>query len=197
MSILGMGNVGYGIGAMGILAALALIAFIVLAIVGYIKFIGKNADTTSKFGRFFNFDHFFIETILKTLYLVSVIGITIFSIYTWISLTFAAGFVGVFFGLFSGVLIFAIGQFVCRMLFEASMMFVRLVVDVHDIKKETIGEASNHEDEIVESVTEPIVPEAPPLYQEAQSSASSTWTCSCGKEDNVGRFCSRCGQPRS
>ncbi len=33
--------------------------------------------------------------------------------------------------------------------------------------------------------------------QQAQKPKSETWDCSCGKTENVGNFCSNCGQKKS
>lgn len=187
-------------GSVGWLSVLGFIAIVVLTIVGYVKFIGKNADRSSKGARFFHFDHFYIEKILKAVYLFSVVCITVAAVITPLSAAVAASafsyyfdfgeVVGAFFaGLFAGVLIFLIGQFLCRICFEYSLMFVRLVTDARAIRTAVAGDPVGG--------SQPVPPMGGAQAPVGQQPAIPAWTClQCGRTGNVGSFCGSCGAPR-
>ncbi len=130
---------GAAIGSM-VLLVVVLIAGLVLTIVACVKYLGKNGDRSSRLGRLFNFDHLFVETIMKVVYIMSVIGITLGCL--WFILTTAfVGNVGVFFAsLFGGVIMFFILQLLCRLSFEMTMAFVRMSSDVHAMRKTVVGD---------------------------------------------------------
>lgn len=123
------------VAASGVLAILAVIAVIVLTILACIKFLGKNGDRTSRLGRLFNFDHLFIETIIKVFYIMSFIGITVFLVWLVITSTLAGGIVGFFGSLLGSIVAFFVLQFLCRLSFEMTMAFIRMSSDAHAIRK--------------------------------------------------------------
>lgn len=128
------------VAASGVLAILAVIAVIVLTILACIKFLGKNGDRTSRLGRLFNFDHLFIETIIKVFYIMSFIGITVFLVWLVITSTLAGGIVGFFGSLLGSIVAFFVLQFLCRLSFEMTMAFIRMSSDAHAIRKAVVGE---------------------------------------------------------
>ena len=188
------------------LSVLGFIAIVALAIMGYIKFLGKNADRSSKGARFFHFDHFYIEKILKAIYLFSVVSITVIAVITPLSAAITAsafsyylGFgdvVGAFFaGLFAGVLIFLVGQFLSRICFEYSLMFVRLVTDTRAIRTAVAGDPVGASQPPMPSQTVP--PMGGAQVPTAPYPVASAWTCAqCGRAGNTGSFCGSCGAPR-
>ena len=128
------------VAASGVLAILAVIAVIVLTILACIKFLGKNGDRTSRLGKLFNFDHLFIETIIKVFYIMSFIGITVFLVWLVITSTLAGGIVGFFGSLLGSIVAFFVLQFLCRLSFEMTMAFVRMSSDVHAMRKTVVGD---------------------------------------------------------
>lgn len=136
----GMSSGLMAVAAAGVLAIIAVIAVIVLTIVACVKFLGKNGDRTSKLGRLFNFDHLFIETIMKVFYIMSVVGISVF--YVWLVITSAigGGFGGFFGALLGGAVMFFLMQLLCRLSFEITMAFVRMSSDVHAMRKTVVGD---------------------------------------------------------
>lgn len=128
------------VAASGVLAILAVIAVIVLTILACIKFLGKNGDRTSRLGRLFNFDHLFIETIIKVFYIMSFIGITVFLVWLVITSALAGGIVGFFGSLLGSIVAFFVLQFLCRLSFEMTMAFIRMSSDAHAIRKAVVGE---------------------------------------------------------
>lgn len=138
-------NYGYGSAAMaaaisGILMVVAVIAVVVLTVVACVKFLGKNGDRSSKLGRLFNFDHLFIESIMKFFYILSVVSITVFSVYAVIEGGVVGGFGGFFGSLLVTAVVFFLLQFFCRMSFEMMMAFIRMSSDAHAIRKTVVGD---------------------------------------------------------
>ncbi len=195
----------------GWLTVLAFVAIVALTVVGYVKFLGKGADRRSKGGSFFQFDHFYIEKILKAVYLFSVVCITVTAVVTpFGSAIIASSYyldfgtvVGSFFGgLVTGILIFLIGQFLCRICFEYSLMFVRLATDARAIRNTVAGEpgaggaASAQAQAYAPAGSRGAAPSGSP-YPQQPVQAPSTWTCpQCGRAGNAGSFCGSCGTPR-
>lgn len=127
---------------------IALVVFVIIAVVFYARYIGGAPKRKSRLGRFFNFDYFYIERILKTFYMVLAVFVTIMCIFTpfgiLISVSyfsdFGAGF-GAFLVSIIGVIIaFLILQFILRIGFEWMMMFIRLVVDTRAIRNSVSGD---------------------------------------------------------
>lgn len=67
--------------AVDIIAPILGIAAIAAAIVLFIKFASKKADKTKPLTKFFSFDHLFIESITKFLYVFSTTSIAALSLY--------------------------------------------------------------------------------------------------------------------
>ena len=130
---------GAAIGSM-VLLVIVLIAGLVLTIVACVKYLGKNGDRSSRLGRLFNFDHLFVETIMKVVYIMSVIGITLGCLWAVLTTAFV-GNVGTFFvSLLVGIVMFFILQLICRLSFEMTMAFVRMSSDVHAMRKTVVGD---------------------------------------------------------
>lgn len=130
---------GAAIGSM-VLLVIVLIAGLVLTIVACVKYLGKNGDRSSRLGRLFNFDHLFVETIMKVVYIMSVIGITLGCLWAVLTTAFV-GNVGTFFvSLLVGIVMFFILQLLCRLSFEMTMAFVRMSSDVHAMRKTVVGD---------------------------------------------------------
>lgn len=224
MKIFGIGVGMDAFAGAGWLAFLGALAVIALTVIGYIKFIGKNANRSSRASKFFQFDHFFIERILKAIYLFSVICITVFSVimpfaaaFSVASLSYRAD-IGVIFAtffstLFASIIGFLVFQFLCRISFEGMMMFIRLVTDARDIRNAVAGEpgtggvnggsAAHNGAAATYYGTAGAVGTASARTTTQVSSAAqtraaapATWTCSCGRGGNTGSFCGACGKPR-
>lgn len=138
------------LGGAGVLSILAFVAIIGLTVFVYIKFMGKNADPNSKGTKFFRFDHFYIEKILHFIYLLNAVAITVVAVLTPFGTASAASMmydatfldvVGSFFGgIFSGLLLFLISQFICRIVFEYLLIFVRMSNDAREIRNVVAGQ---------------------------------------------------------
>lgn len=193
-------------GGVGWLTGLGVVTAIVLTIVGYVMFLSKNANRSSQGARFFHFDHFYVEKVLKVIYLFIAALITMIAILTPFGSAITVGRVyddfglvmGAFFsGLLSGVLIFLIGQFVCRIMFEYALMFVRLVTDARAIRNTIVGEPGMDGGGVQPvAPTRPTAPAGIPAGMYSEPQAPATWTCQCGRTGNTGSFCGACGRPR-
>lgn len=122
----------------GALSVVAVLAFIALCVAGYIMLLGKNAShRTSALGRFFNFDHFYIEKVLQVLNLIAAVGIAVFA--CWLALSSFGSPLLILPGILLGALVFFVGQFVNRIIFEGALLFVRLVTDTQAIRNTVVG----------------------------------------------------------
>jgi hypothetical protein len=100
--------------------------------------LGKNAShRTSALGRFFNFDHFYIEKVLQVLNLIAAVGIAVFA--CWLALSSFGSPLLILPGILLGALVFFVGQFVNRIIFEGALLFVRLVTDTQAIRNTVAG----------------------------------------------------------
>ena len=205
--------------AIDIIAPILGIAAIAAAIVLFIKFASKKADKTKPLTKFFSFDHLFIESITKFLYVFSTTSIAAFClIFPFMSAASKSGVraMGSFFeGLIIAIFAFVILEVVNRLFFEWSMMFIRGAVDLHDIRNKMLGSTDSASNDSIDlsgifaakrrssdtptSKAEQTVAQPP---QPAQPTvpispvAASTWDCPCGKTGNAGSFCPKCGHPR-
>ena len=144
-----MNSFGMIMGGAGFLSLLAMVGVIALTIVLYIKFLGKKADPNAKGTKFFRFDHFYIEKILHFIYLLNVVAITVVAVLTPFAAASTAGMmygstffdvVGAFFGgIVTGLILFAVSQFICRVVFEYLLIFVRMSNDARDIRNVVTG----------------------------------------------------------
>ena len=208
--------------AIDIIAPILGIAAIAGAIVLFIKFASKKADKTKPLTKFFSFDHLFIESITKFLYVFSTTSIAAFClILPFMSAASKSGVraMGAFFeGLIIAVFAFVIFEVVNRLLFEWSMMFIRGAVDLHDIRNKMLGSTDSAfndsidlsgifaakrrsgntpTDKAEQSAAQPSQPSQPAQPTVPISPvAASTWYCPCGKTGNAGSFCPKCGHPR-
>lgn len=140
-------NYGYGgrassasssFAGLGIVAIILAIAVIVLSIVLYRKFVGKKANPNSSMTKFFRFDHLFIDKFIKFFFILDALAIAAFCIYLPF-LGATSGIGGFFAMLFLGILLLVILEVVNRLLYEGVMLFVRLVIDVGDIRSKIVG----------------------------------------------------------
>ena len=205
--------------AIDIIAPILGIAAIAAAIVLFIKFASKKADKTKPLTKFFSFDHLFIESITKFLYVFSTTSIAAFClILPFMSAASKSGVraMGAFFeGLIIAVFAFVILEVVNRLLFEWSMMFIRGAVDLHDIRNKMLGSTDSAFNDSIDlsgifaakrrssdtptskaeqTVAQPSQPAQPTAL--INPVVTSTWDCPCGKTGNAGSFCPKCGHPR-
>ena len=205
--------------AIGIIAPILGIAAIAAAIVLFIKFASKKADKTKPLTKFFSFDHLFIESITKFLYVFSTTSIAAFClIFPFMSAASKSGVraMGSFFeGLIIAIFAFVIFEVVNRLLFEWSMMFIRGAVDLHDIRNKMLGSTDSAFNDSIDlsgifaakrrssdtptskaeqTVAQPSQPAQPTVP--INPVVTSTWDCPCGKTGNAGSFCPKCGHPR-
>lgn len=205
--------------AIDIIAPILGIAAIASAIVLFIKFASKKADKTKPLTKFFSFDHLFIESITKFLYVFSTTWIAAFClIIPFMSAASKSGVraMGAFFeGLVIAVFAFVIFEVVNRLLFEWSMMFIRGAVDLHDIRNKMLGSTDSAFNDSIDlsgifaakrrssdtptsraeqTVAQPSQPAQPTVP--INPVVTSTWDCPCGKTGNAGSFCPKCGHPR-
>lgn len=204
---------------MGIIAPVLGAGAIAAAIVLFVKFASKKADKTKPLTKFFSFDHLFIESITKFLYVFSATWIAAFClIIPFMSAASKSGVraMGAFFeGLVIAVFAFVIFEVVNRLLFEWSMMFIRGAVDLHDIRNKMLGSTDSAFNDSIDlsgifvakrrssdTPTSKAEQTAAQPSQPAQPTvpispvAASTWDCPCGKTGNAGSFCPKCGRPR-
>lgn len=204
---------------MGIIAPVLGAGAIAAAIVLFVKFASKKADKTKPLTKFFSFDHLFIESITKFLYVFSTTWIAAFClIIPFMSAASKSGVraMGAFFeGLVIAVFAFVIFEVVNRLLFEWSMMFIRGAVDLHDIRNKMLGSTDSAFNDSIDlsgifvakrrssdTPTSKAEQTAAQPSQPAQPTvpispvAASTWDCPCGKTGNAGSFCPKCGRPR-
>ena len=198
----------------GALAVIAILAFIALCVVGYIMLLGKNASRrTSALGRFFNFDHFYIEKVLQVLNLIAAVGIAVFA--CWMALSSFSSPLLILPGILLGALVFFVGQFINRIIFEEALLFVRLVTDTQAIRNtvagpraasvpptpaEPVAPAAGYRAPAAETSAPapnaPAAPAVPVAPAPAESAVHASWRCpSCGTE-NDGNFCVSCGTKR-
>lgn len=201
----------------GALAVIAILAFIALCVVGYIMLLGKNASRrTSALGRFFNFDHFYIEKVLQVLNLIAAVGIAVFA--CWMALSSFSSPLLILPGILLGALVFFVGQFINRIIFEGALLFVRLVTDTQAIRNKVAGPRAAAAPQAPATPAVPVAPAAgycapaaetaapapsapaapttPVAPAPAENPANASWRCpSCGTE-NDGNFCVSCGTKR-
>ena len=205
--------------AIDIIAPILGIAAIAAAIVLFIKFASKKADKTKPLTKFFSFDHLFIESITKFLYVFSTTSIAAFClIFPFMSAASKSGVraMGSFFeGLVIAIFAFVIFEIVNRLLFEWSMMFIRGAVDLHDIRNKMLGSTDSAFNDSIDlsgiftakrrssdtptskaeqTVAQPSQPAQPTVP--INPVVTSAWDCPCGKTGNAGSFCPKCGHPR-
>lgn len=135
---------GYGSGVSGtfalILGVIAIIAFFALCILGYMKFLGKNSNRNSKLGKFFHFDHFYIEQFLRILFLINTVAITVTCAY-WMLVMAFSGSVGMFFLSIIGFpLLFVVCLFLNRIVYEGLLIGIRQAVDVRALRSKVVGD---------------------------------------------------------
>ena len=123
-----------------VLTLIALGAVIALSIFCYIKFMGKNGDkdaTIGKFkiGEFFDMKKLYLEKFIKVLFMVSAVGIAVFSVLTPFLMWAATGsFLGFLAGILAGAVSLVLGEVLNRFAYEYFFMFVRIAGDTHAMR---------------------------------------------------------------
>lgn len=210
---MGMYGSGYGSAMAGLgittgLSFLLTIAAFVLSIVAYVKLAGAKADKISKaswsWKKFFSFDTFMVSGILKYLYILSAFEIVAFGLSVLIGAMALGGALGMLGGLLGAIVIVALGELLCRVMFEFMMLSVKLTENSSIIKNAIVGGTDG-------SLAEPsgfggpsapngasmsfAVPAPAPA---APAPSSEAWTCpACGRVNAKGSFCAGCGGPRA
>ena len=130
--------------ALSIIGRILTIAVIVGTILLYQKFCTKRANPNKFFTKLFSFNHLYIENFMKILYILTVLGITAFCIWFAIA-SLVAGNIAAFFGtLIAMCIVFVLLQFLARISFEWTMIFIRGVVDIRDIRNKIVGSDGAH-----------------------------------------------------
>ena len=143
-------NYGYGGYKAGLFAPetillivplLFLIAAVVISALLYRKFVGKKANPDSSVTKFFRFDHLFIDKVIKFFYILDSLLIAVFCIYLPFSgFGILARNPGSFFVmLLLAIVVLVALELLNRLLYEGVMLFVRLVIDVGDIRSKIVG----------------------------------------------------------
>lgn len=109
---------------------------VVVSFVVCTVFLWTENGRRSVVGRFLGFENLYIDAVFKTLYVFCVVFVTVLSLYAIYFLASYGTFAG---AVVSGLIFFVVAQFVLRLLFEFGMAFVRLAVDVHDVRNALTG----------------------------------------------------------
>ena len=121
-----------------VVVMLLFFAFIAACIVGYFIFLGKKpSKRTTKLGRFFNFDHFYIEKVLKVLFLVEVCFLCFLTL-AIIVVFCLGGASGFLFGLITAAVIFFVSMLVTRVAYEFALIFVCQASDIRSIRRKIV-----------------------------------------------------------
>ena len=104
------------------------------------RFMGKNGDkdaTIGKFkiGEFFDMKKLYLEKFIKVLFMVSAVGIAVFSVLTPFLMWAATGsFLGFLAGILAGAVSLVLGEVLNRFAYEYFFMFVRMAGDTHAMR---------------------------------------------------------------
>lgn len=119
----------------------SLILFIVIALIVTVFFLFIRHDApfahSNAFGRHLNFDHYHMDTIIKVLYFFTLIVNTLIA---FVFMAFANeqlsnnGEGNVLIAFLVGLLVFAVLQFLSRMVHESVIMYVNMAQDVREIR---------------------------------------------------------------
>lgn len=209
-------------GFLAFVAILLIIACIVVPIVLYVMYVGDKPKRSTKAGKFFNFDKFYLEGILKFFYIFVCVAISAGCLLGIIAGFFVGNAFASLISLLIGIVFFFVLQFLNRMGYEFVLLFVSLVSDTKAIRLKLApgGNSLN-----MATPGAPIAPTpvgAPTPYPSPQQSSpqagtaaapytvqnttvgspatpggaapvAASWSCSCGHTGNTGRFCARCG----
>lgn len=141
----GLAGTGAGLAAGSFITVLLSIAAFVVSIVLYHRFASSASESISDFKRswswhrFFSFDKMMIAGIVKYLYILSALEIAAFAIGTFIGSLFTGSAGVMFIGLLTGILIFALGELLCRVAFEFMMLSIKLTENSSVIKEAVAG----------------------------------------------------------
>lgn len=192
----------YGSSGVGILVVLilAIVAFFAGSIVLSVVYLRGGAQRNSKMGRFLNFDHFFIEKIIQVFNVICIVTITVVSVAYPFILGLSGGFGMFMLGLVFAVVFFFVSQLLNRMAFEQLLLLVSITNDTRALRKHFVPDSEAQAASVAAASPAPAAapvaspaaaPAAAPVYE-----PPATWVCACGKTENTGKFCSKCGSPR-
>lgn len=182
----------------GAVSSICFLLFIVGCFVVHYMFMGKNASKrNSKLGKLLCFDKFMIRKVIQIFNLICVVAIAAVTLFIVIMCA-TTGFSGFLVGLISGAVFFCVSQLINRLIFEQVMLMVSITTDVKDLRNHFIGGAQATQAPVAAPVVN-AAPEPKPVAAKPASNATSaadSWDCSCGKTENTGKFCAKCGSPR-
>ncbi len=179
--------------AIMVVSTIIAIAALVCAVLCYIWFLhGKQpSKRNTKLGRFFNFDHYYLDKILKVIYLVAAIGIAAVAINGAI-MGLALGLGGFFAALIFSAIGFVVAELVLRVTYEYLLIFVQLAIDVRKIRKKVSSATS-----LGEELQELSGGNEPKPQPAAPGANANEWDCpACGWHMTAGEFCIKCGAHR-
>ena len=151
-----------------VLMTIGAIAVIVLSILGYRMFLGKSAahNRENAWGKFFNFDHLYLDKILKTFFLIGTVINVVCAVLTPLFMAAAGGGTGFFLGVFVAIILFCIFELGLRLGYEYLLMFVRMSVDVRHLRRSVVGAESELNETVDESLFHALVHSRPSFSPE-------------------------------
>ena len=111
-----------------VLPMLALLFVLAGGLALYFLFVRRSntfQGTAAKLHDFFNFRTFFTDRLLRMMYAVTVIGLTVYSLFLLFTHFFAA------------FLVFVLGNLAARLVFEFAMLLLGLCRDVRELNRKT------------------------------------------------------------
>ena len=149
-------------GAAGAVILIFMIAVVVLTVIMYRKYCGKNSNPNTKAAKFFRFDKLLIDKVLKVLYIFNALSIAAVCLFLPIAALISGTSAVKFFStLIGAVLAFVVWQVIARLVYEGIMLFVRLVIDVRDIRN-TVCVDKPTAPEVIAKDDDPIAPAPAP-----------------------------------
>lgn len=176
------------------------VAALVGAIVVFVKLGGDQKTKLTKkawsWRAFFSFDVMLVSGIVRFLYILSAFEIVAFSLGGCLVTIIAGGIAGAMVGLVGFVLTVAIGELICRVVFEFIMLAVKLTENATAIRKAIAPETPiTSASGAAASAVQPSVGSGGSV---SSASSDGEWRCSrCGWGNARGAFCANCGSPRS
>lgn len=199
-----MDPLGPLVGGLSILGGLFVFCLVIAGVVFcYIKFLGVHASRDSRGAKFFNFDHLYVDKILKTFYLIFVILFALGALSLPFMFSSAFGIGGFIIGLLLGVLFFAFGQLMLRVTYEFQLITVRMANDLRAIRHVVAGKPGEEPANGFEKgdmnpskiSAAAAIAKNTTLHTQGASNADA-WECQCGAINTKGMFCAKCGSHR-
>ena len=149
----------------------------VVAIIAALVLLRDGGVRDGKIGRFFHFDSFSIEGLVKFAYLFGAVLLVVVAVFDVIEGVSILSYYGttymyyLFYYLGEGVLVLVAGEVVLRIVAELVMIFVNVAEDIHALREELEEDDEELEDEEDELAEDEDVPEAleaadEPFYDE-------------------------------